>query len=83
MTRSITFGRGPGADHLIDEPNAEPVHCRISDWFGRWYVEDLGTTHGTWVRRGSTLASKVAGATEIWPGDKVIVGRTTLPWEAQ
>lgn len=79
MAESLVFGRGPGADVLVDDEYASPRHCRIWREGGRYFVEDLGSTNGTRVRReGRNL--KAQPSLRLLPGDVVIVGRTQIPW---
>lgn len=88
--RSITFGRGPGVDVVVDDKYCSPVHCRVTLKDGRFYVEDCGSTNGTRILRGYPGAKMMLGVTEIkvegptWlmTGDRVRIGRTTLPWSA-
>lgn len=44
------------------------------------YVEDLGSTNGTRIVRLSGT-HKVTVPWRLCPGDRVRIGRTTLPWE--
>lgn len=78
--RSLIFGQGPGADVVVNDEYASARHCRITQRGNRCYVEDLGSTNGTWVVRrfGKHM---VYGPTLLQPGDKVVIGRTELPWE--
>ena len=46
---------------------------------GRYFVEDLGSTNGTRVRRAGRYL-KVTVAEPLLPGDVVVVGRTHIPW---
>lgn len=83
-SRSLTFGRGPGADVTVEDDYCSAVHCRITERDGSHYVEDLGSTNGTWIRKaiGGDVV-RVHQLRALLPGDQVRIGRTTLPWEAQ
>jgi pSer/pThr/pTyr-binding forkhead associated (FHA) protein len=49
------------------------VHARIFSRDGSWWLEDLGSTNGTYINR-----SRVAVPTAIGPGDEVRMGKATL-----
>ena len=54
-------------------------HARIRRTSGSYYIEDLGSTNGTYVNRGRRL---LPGNTEILTdGDEVIVGKTFLRFQ--
>ncbi len=54
-------------------------HARIRRANGAYYIEDLGSTNGTYVNRGRRL---LPGNTEILKdGDEVIVGKTFLRFQ--
>lgn len=85
MNRSIVFGRGPGADVVVNDEYASPKHCAVTEKDGRFYVTDLGSTNGTWVLRGKLGVTefRAEGPTWLMTGDRVRIGRTILPWEAR
>lgn len=54
-------------------------HARIKRANGSYYIEDLGSTNGTYVNRGRRL---LPGNTELLnDGDEVIVGKTFLRFQ--
>ena len=54
-------------------------HARIRRVAGGYYIEDLGSTNGTYVNRGRRL---LPGNTEVLnDGDEVIVGKTFLRFQ--
>lgn len=80
--RTVTIGRDPGCDIVIDDPYASPRHCvLIEGAFCVWTVRDLGSTNGTYVmpggRRGLRLPT--GGARVLSPGDVLMIGRTRMP----
>ncbi|MFB7529181.1 FHA domain-containing protein [Streptomyces sp. NPDC056178] len=70
-SRSYTLGRDPQGDLTIDDARVSWRHATIS-WGGRsWFIEDHGSTNGTYVqgRRVQQL--------EIGPGSAVHLGNAT------
>lgn len=84
MSLSVTFGRGPDVDVVVDDEYVSPQHCRITyDGRRSFFVYDLGSTNGTWVYNKDLGERRVRGFSLLYPGDQVRIGRTTLPWEAR
>jgi pSer/pThr/pTyr-binding forkhead associated (FHA) protein len=69
----ITIGRAPDSTLVLTDDYVSTHHARIFVREGRWLVEDLGSTNGTYLDR-----SKVSGPTPIGAGAKVRVGKTVL-----
>jgi hypothetical protein len=44
-----TFGRSDGADIRVEDPFASSSHARIFDRGGFMYLEDMGSTNGTYL----------------------------------
>ncbi len=68
----------PDVDLDADDPEAKVSrrHARIALRDGQYFVEDLGSTNGTFVNRGKRLAP---GARQVLnDGDEIIVGKTFL-----
>jgi pSer/pThr/pTyr-binding forkhead associated (FHA) protein len=78
-TKSFIVGYADDcAVRIREDPYASSRHARFSrDEAGRTYVEDLGSTNGTWVN-----GRRIYGPTLVRPGDVVRIGRTNLPWES-
>ena len=70
---SMTIGRAPGCELLIDDTYASSQHARLFGKNGSWYVEDLGSTNGTFVND-----QRLAAPAMVQPGDKIRIGTTTL-----
>ena len=70
---SMTIGRAPECELLIDDTYASSQHARLFGKNGSWYVEDLGSTNGTFVND-----QKLAAPAMVQPGDKIRIGTTTL-----
>lgn len=70
---SMTIGRAPECDLLIDDTYASSQHARLFGKNGAWFVEDLGSTNGTFVND-----QKLAAPAMVQPGDRIRVGTTVL-----
>ena len=63
-------------DAFDDDAKVSRRHARISRNNGSYFIEDLGSTNGTYVNRGRRL---LPGNIQILSdGDEVIVGKTFL-----
>lgn len=70
----ITIGRAPGCHvALTDDAYVSQLHARVFARDGRFFIEDLGSTNGTFLNR-----KKVTGPVALRRGDRVQVGRTVL-----
>ena len=76
----LTVGRAAGCQVRIDDTYASQLHARIFRKDGQLYVEDLGSTNGTYLnRRGTRNKEKVAGSPiELRNGDRLMIGKTVL-----
>lgn len=70
---SITIGRDPSCTLVLDDTYASTRHARIYPEGGTWYVEDLGSTNGTYL--GS---ERLYGAAALAPGVPVRIGQTVI-----
>jgi pSer/pThr/pTyr-binding forkhead associated (FHA) protein len=69
----ILVGRGTDAGIRLDDDYVSTRHARIA-WSGdQWYVEDLGSTNGTYIG-----AHRLAQPTALQLGSQIRVGKTTL-----
>jgi hypothetical protein len=70
----VTVGRAGGCGVLLAEDTfVSQLHARVFRRDGDLYVEDLGSTNGTYLNK-----KKVSAPMPIRKGDKVQFGRTTL-----
>jgi len=70
----VTVGRAGGCHiALEDDKTVSQLHARVFRREGRLYVEDLGSTNGTYLN-----AKKVGGAVALQRGDRLQIGRTVL-----
>jgi pSer/pThr/pTyr-binding forkhead associated (FHA) protein len=73
VTASMVVGRAPECDLRIEDTYASQQHARLFGKNGAWYVEDLGSTNGTFVND-----QKLAAPAKVQAGDKIRVGTTVL-----
>jgi pSer/pThr/pTyr-binding forkhead associated (FHA) protein len=74
LGEEVTVGRSPGcAVSLEDDTFASSVHARVFRRNGELWLEDLGSTNGTWLNN-----DRVAGLERLQRGDRVKVGSTIL-----
>lgn len=71
--RAILIGRGTDATIRLDDDYASTRHARIAQSGEQWFVEDLGSTNGTYV--GS---ARVSQPTTLTLGTQVRIGKTIL-----
>lgn len=70
---AASIGRDSDNQVVIDESTVSGRHAAIIFRDGRWWVEDLGSTNGTWVNE-----RKVEQALPLAAGDLVQVGRVSF-----
>jgi pSer/pThr/pTyr-binding forkhead associated (FHA) protein len=69
-----TVGRGAGcAVSIPDDTYASTLHARVFQRDGATFVEDLGSTNGTYVN-----GQPVGGPVQLHKGDRLQVGSTVL-----
>ena len=68
----------PDVDLDTDDPEAKVSrrHARISLHNGQYFLEDLGSTNGTFINRGKRLPPGHRQA--LCDGDEIIIGKTFL-----
>ena len=69
----ITIGRAEDSTLVITDDYASARHARLVPRDGQWFVEDLGSTNGTYLDR-----AKVTGQTPVPLGVPIRIGRTSL-----
>lgn len=74
IAEELTIGRAPGCSlSLADDTFASQIHARVYRSDGSAWVDDLGSTNGTYVN-----GNRIRQATRLHPGDRVQVGGTVL-----
>jgi hypothetical protein len=69
----LTIGRAAGCEITLDDTFVSQLHARVFPREGQVFVEDLGSTNGTYLNR-----DKVTGPTVMLPGDALQVGNTVM-----
>ena len=69
----LLIGRGTDAAIRLDDDYVSTRHARVAVSGDEWFVEDLGSTNGTYV--GS---ARITQPTTIGVGTPVRIGKTTL-----
>jgi hypothetical protein len=72
VVSGATLGRAVGSGIRLEEDSVSSRHAIIRHEGGRWWVEDLGSTNGTFVND-----LRVSGRTPLQHGDIVQVGLVT------
>ena len=72
-SRPILIGRADDSTLVLDDDYASTRHARIAMQGEEWYVEDLGSTNGTYLDR-----AKVTGPTRVPLGVPVRIGKTVI-----
>jgi FHA domain len=72
----LTIGRSGQVDVPIEDPYASQVHARVYSHAGQHYVEDLGSTNGTFLND-----SGVTGPRALNPDDRLRIGDTEFRYE--
>lgn len=72
----VIIGREEGLEVVLQDPEASRRHARITWQGGRYLIEDLGSTNGTFVN-GMQLTAPLA----LNPGDSIGVGQTALVFQ--
>jgi ABC-type multidrug transport system ATPase subunit/pSer/pThr/pTyr-binding forkhead associated (FHA) protein/ABC-type multidrug transport system permease subunit len=70
---NIVIGRAPDVEMVLNHPEVSRHHCRLSREGDEWFIEDLGSRHGTAVN-GDCLSSRTA----LQLGDQIRLGPVTL-----
>jgi predicted component of type VI protein secretion system len=70
------FGRSDGAEIRVEDPFASSSHARIFDRGGDMYLEDMGSTNGTYLN-----GRKVKSAERLDVGDTIRIGDSEYRYE--
>ena len=73
LNDEVILGRGEKCHVVLDDTYVSTVHARLFPKSEGVFVEDLGSTNGTYLNR-----RRVTSAVEVQRGDHVKVGKTVL-----
>lgn len=74
LGEEVTIGRAPGCSvPLFDDTFVSQLHARVYLREGQPFVEDLGSTNGTFLNQ-----TRVTGTMPLSRGDRLQVGQTVL-----
>jgi FHA domain len=76
LSEGATMGRAEGSDIEIDDPFASSVHARIFPRGHFMYIEDMGSTNGTYHN-----GRRLRGAERLKTGDSVRIGDTEYRYQ--
>jgi hypothetical protein len=76
LADGATMGRADGSDIPIDDPFASSVHARIFPRGQFMYIEDMGSTNGTYLN-----GRKLRSAERLKVGDAVRIGETEYRYQ--
>jgi pSer/pThr/pTyr-binding forkhead associated (FHA) protein len=73
LGEELTVGRAAGCQVTLDDSYVSQLHARVYIRDGELYVEDLGSTNGTYLN-----TRKVSSPSALRRGDQLKVGSTVL-----
>ncbi|MGI8631223.1 MAG: FHA domain-containing protein [Solirubrobacterales bacterium] len=73
----VTIGRGDTADLTLRDDFSSNMHARVLAREGAYWVEDLGSTNGTFLN-----AEQVSGQQRLTRDDRIRIGDTEFRYEA-
>ncbi|MGH3938772.1 MAG: FHA domain-containing protein FhaB/FipA [Pseudonocardiaceae bacterium] len=71
--RPILLGRADDSTLVLDDDYASTRHARLGFQGSDWFLEDLGSTNGTYLDR-----AKVTGPTRVPLGVPIRIGKTVI-----
>jgi len=73
LADELTVGRAGGCQITLDDTYVSQLHARVFRRESQLYVEDLGSTNGTYLNR-----KKVTAPIAIRKGDHLQIGKTVM-----
>jgi pSer/pThr/pTyr-binding forkhead associated (FHA) protein len=73
LTDELTVGRAAGCQVTLDDTFVSQLHARVFARDGKLFVEDLGSTNGTYLNH-----KKVSSPVPMQRGDHLQVGNTVM-----
>ncbi|GAB3849691.1 FHA domain-containing protein FhaB/FipA [Nesterenkonia populi] len=69
----VMLGRAQECTVVLDDDYSSGRHARLFPQGSRWFIEDLGSTNGTWLGD-----EQLTRASTVEPGDRIRIGKTVL-----
>ena len=69
----IMLGRAQECTLVLDDDYSSGKHARLFPQGSRWFIEDLGSTNGTWLGE-----EQLTRASTVEPGERIRIGKTVL-----
>ena len=76
LNGGATLGRSPGSDIRIDDPFASSAHARIFPRGQFMYIEDMGSTNGTYLN-----GRKLQSPQQLKVADRIRIGDTEYQYQ--
>jgi pSer/pThr/pTyr-binding forkhead associated (FHA) protein len=73
---TLQVGRAEACQVRLSDTYVSSFHARIYGRDGSWFVEDLGSTNGTYLNQ-----RRITAPAELRAGDRVRIGKTTLDFK--
>ena len=73
LNGTLQVGRAEACQIRLPDTYASSFHARIYSRDGSWYIEDLGSTNGTYLDQ-----QRVQGPLLVGPGQPIRIGQTAL-----
>lgn len=73
LAETATLGRLPHNEIVVEDTAVSGRHARITRRRGRWWLEDLDSSNGTWLNE-----VRLDERLRLDDGDRVRLGRTTI-----
>jgi pSer/pThr/pTyr-binding forkhead associated (FHA) protein len=73
---NVQIGRSDACQIKVDDTYASAFHARLFQRDGAWFVEDLGSTNGTYLNQ-----RKVTSPAEVFAGDQIRIGKAVLEFK--
>ncbi len=73
LAELLEVGRSATCSIRLDDAYVSHVHAKLYGRNGAWFVEDMGSTNGTYLND-----RKVTSAVEVHAGDRIRIGKTIL-----
>jgi pSer/pThr/pTyr-binding forkhead associated (FHA) protein len=73
LADELTVGRAGGCQITLEDTFVSQLHARVFRRDGQLYVEDLGSTNGTFLNR-----KKISAPAAMRKGDRLQIGKTVM-----